>query len=132
MILPEYLTTFFLAPTPAGGWPERFYIFTAYNPGLIVEEDINALADDKLKKELNNDRSSFFRITGCSPDLKHREPGWGVTGLSLERALELGRQYGQNAIFEISGGFLSVIGCQSGEVSPVDEWEKRILGDTSS
>ena len=66
------------------------------------------------------------------PDLKHQEQGWGVSGLSQEKAVELGGRYGQNAIFEVSDGFLSVIGCQSGNRLPVDEWEKRILAGLSS
>lgn len=132
MILPEYLQAVFLAQTPTGGWPRHFFIITAYNPAVIVGDDINAQADNKLRKELNEDGSRCFRITGCSPDLIHQEPGWGVSALSLERALELGCQYGQNAIFEISGGFISVIDCQSGEVLPIDEWENRILTNTSS
>jgi hypothetical protein len=46
-------------------------------------------------------------------------------------ALELGRQYGQNAIFEVSGGVLSVIGCLSGERVRIEIWEKRILAENT-
>jgi hypothetical protein len=34
---------------------------------------------------------------------------------------------GQNAIFEVTAGVLSVIGCLSGERISVDIWEQRIL-----
>lgn len=130
MILPEYLSTFFLAEVPSGGWPQNFHIITAYNPGKIVGAEINAKADEELRKELNLAGSRCFRITGCSPDLKHQEQGWGVSGLSEERALVIGRQYGQNAIFEVTAGVLSVIGCLSGERIRIDIWEQRILGNT--
>ena len=131
MILPEYLATYFLADTPSGGWPQCFRIITAFNPGKIVSAEINAKADEDLRKELNHAGSCCFRITGCSPDLKHQEPGWGVVGLTEECSLEIGRKYGQNAIFEISTGILSVIGCLSGERIRVDSWEKRIVAGSS-
>jgi len=132
MILSEYLSTFFLAESPGGGWPESFHIITAHNPGIIVGSEANTTADEELRKELNRVGSRCFRITGCSPDLKHREEGWGVAGLSREEALAIGRRYGQNAIFEITAGILSVIGCLSEESVRVDEWEKRILGNAAT
>jgi hypothetical protein len=132
MIHPEYLETVFLAETQPLGWPERFHIITAFNPGVVVSNQVNSIADVQLRKELNNTGSRCFRVIGCSPDLKHQEQGWGVSGLSQEKAVELGSRYGQNAIFEVSDGFLSVIGCQSGNKIPVDEWQKRILADSSS
>lgn len=130
MILPEYLATIFLAEVPSGGWPQNFHIITACNPGKIVGAEINTEADEELRKELNLAGSRCFRITGCSPDLKHQEEGWGVAGLSEKCALAIGRQYGQNAIFEVTAGVLSVIGCLSGERIRIDIWEQRILGNT--
>jgi hypothetical protein len=127
MILPEYLSTFFQASPPAGGWPHHFHIITAHNPGVIVGADMNAKADEELRRELNLVGSCCFRITGCSPDLKHQEQGWGVAGLSEEKAVAIGKKYGQNAIFEVTAGALSVIGCLSGERIRVDFLEKRIL-----
>ena len=127
MILPEYLSTFFLADTPSGGWPENFHIITAHNPGIIVNAEANAKADGNLQVELNHSGSRCFRITGCSPDLNHQEQGWGVSGLSEEQALVIGKKYGQNAIFSVANGILSVIGCLSGERIKVDSWEQRIL-----
>ena len=132
MILPEYLTTFFMAEAPSGGWPHHFHIITAYNPGVIVGSDINAKADEELRRELNLAGSRCFRITGCSSDLKHQEQGWGVAGLSEERALAIGRQYGQNAIFDITAGVLSVIGCHSGERIRVDSWLQRLITQEST
>jgi len=132
MILPEYLSTHFVTDTPSGGWPQRFYIITAYNPGKIVCAETNAKADEELRKELNIAGSRCLRITGVSLDLKHQEQGWGVAGLSEERALEIGIKYGQNAIFDVTAGVLSVIGCLSGERIRVDSWEKRIVAGPSS
>jgi hypothetical protein len=131
MILSEYLSTFFLAESPEGGWPESFHIITAHNPGIIVGSEANATADEELRKELNLVGSSCFRITGCSPDLNHQEPGWGVVGLTEECSLEIGRKYGQNAIFEIKTGVLWVIGCLSGERIRADKWEKRVISQNA-
>jgi len=127
MILPEYLSTYFLADTPSGGWPQNFHIITAYNPGKMVGAEINAKADEALRKELNLAGSGCFRITGCSQDLKHREPGWGVAGLSDEEAVQIGRKYGQNAIFRIDEKSLFVIGCLSANRQEVGSWKERIL-----
>lgn len=128
MILPEYLTTFFLATKPAGGWPRNFHIITAHNPGIILGAELNAKADENLRKELNLSGSRCFRITGCSSDFTHREEGWGVAGLTDEEALTIGKKYGQNAIFSVTDGILSVIGCLSEERIRIEPWEKRYLG----
>lgn len=132
MILTEYLSTCFLADTPSGGWPRNFHIITAYNPGKVVGSEINAKADNELRKELNLAGSRCFRITGTSPDLKHQEQGWGVAGLSDEKAVEIGEKYGQNAIFKIEDRILFVMGCLSGEKIRVENWEQRILSKSTS
>lgn len=129
MILPEYLRTVFRAEAPSGGWPESFRIITAHNPGIIAGDETNAKAEDQLRKELNQVSSRCFRITGCSPDLVHQEEGWGVAGLSEERSLAISSRYGQNAIFEVNEGTLSVIGCLSKMNIEVDAWERRLLGE---
>jgi hypothetical protein len=115
MIHPEYLETVFLVQTPVGGWPRSFHNITAHNPIIILDAETNAKADEDLRKELNLTGSRCFRITGCSPDLTHREEGLGVAGLTDEQALTIGRKHGQNAIFGVADGILSVIGCFSGE-----------------
>lgn len=99
---------------------------------MILGAGINAAADETLRKELNLAGSRCFRITGCSPELQHQEPGWGVAGLSGEQALAIGRMYGQNAIFEVAAGVLSVIGCHSRERIKVGNWEERILSRNPS
>jgi hypothetical protein len=127
MILPEYLSTIFQAEIPSGGWPKSFHIVTAHNPGKLLSDVENSMVDEELRKELNLIGSRCFRITGCSQDLKHREPGWGVAGLSDEEAVQIGRKYGQNAIFKIDEKSLFVIGCLSANRQEVGSWEERIL-----
>jgi hypothetical protein len=132
MILEEYLTTVFLASAPDGGWPHHFHIITACNPGKMMSDDANARADEELSKELNLAGTLSFRITGFSPDLSHQEPSWGISGLSKEKALAIGKRYGQNAIFEVVFDVLSVIGCLSGERISAGAWKERVFQTISA
>jgi hypothetical protein len=125
MILPEYLDTVFKATEPQEGWPGLFHIITAWNPGVSWSLDENNEANRKLLALLQP-LGSPFKVIGCSPCLKYQEDGFGVTGLSREQAVEIGSQYGQNAIFEISEDLISVIGCVSGEVQVVGLWSGRL------
>jgi Protein of unknown function (DUF3293) len=126
MILEEYLTTVFLAAVPEGGWPEAFHIITACNPGEIVSDEVNVVADGRLREELECAVASCFRIFGCSPDLYHQEQSWGVVGLTNEEAVTISRKFGQNALFEIKEGVLTVVGCLSGERITLGTFHSRI------
>lgn len=53
-------------------------------------------------------RDRLAAVTGCSPDLVHREPGWAAN-ITLSEALRLGRLYRQDAIFWVSGGALYLV-----------------------
>lgn len=125
MILSEYHDTVFKAAEPKGGWPPFFHVITAWNPGVFLSFEENNAADRNLHDRLNT-KGVIFRVIGCSPDMKHQEPGWGVYGLTQADALEIGREYRQNAIFEISEDLISVIGCITGEVQFVGLWSDRL------
>ena len=98
---------------PVPGWPSDFHIITAWNPKQIVSEPENVAADTRLRTQLEMDQIAHFRITGCSADLAHQEASWGVIGISLGRAIEIGRQSGQNAIFEVLNGEAFVVSCDT-------------------
>jgi hypothetical protein len=66
------------------------------------------------------------RVDGASPDWKHREKGFAVSGLSLEKVMELGRQFEQNAIFEIENDMVWVVDCLGGSRREVGQFSKRI------
>jgi hypothetical protein len=125
MILPEYLDTVFKATEPQGGWPGLFHIITAWNPGVSWSLDENNEANRKLLVLLQA-LGSPFKVIGCSPCLKYQEEGFGVTGLSREQAVEIGSQYGQNAIFEVSNDALIVIGCLSNKSQSLGNWSGRL------
>lgn len=120
MIFNEYLTTVFLSPLPESDWPPNFQILTAHNPRRLLSEADNNAADTELRTQLQREHVSHFRITGASADLVHQEAGWGLLEIVLERAIALGRQHGQYAIFDVRNGEVFVVSC--------DTLEERSLG----
>jgi hypothetical protein len=113
MIIDEYLTTVFLAQRPESDWPRDFQIVTAHNPKRIASNAENIAADTSLRGLLEQKQISHFRITGCSADLAHQEAGWGLVGISLGQAVEIGRQYGQHALFDVRDGETFVVSCDT-------------------
>lgn len=109
------LQTVFLADTSQREWPSTFHIITAYNPNRIVTETENHDADRRLQVQLENERIGHFRIVGCSRDLLHREACWGVAGVSLDYAVQLGRLYIQSTIFEVTHGEVFAVSCDTRE-----------------
>jgi hypothetical protein len=128
MILPEYLETVFIGTPPVGGWPSDFHIITAWNPKRIVSEAQNQEADARLRTQLEQEQIAHFPITGCSADLVHREASWAIVGISLERAIEIGRHYVQNAIFEVLNGEAFVVSCETPESQSIGQFQLRVKG----
>ncbi len=126
MILPEYLDTVFIGTPPATGWPADFHIITAFNPKTLLLEQEDDAADTHLRTQLELDQIAHFRITGCSADLAHQEASWAIIGISLGRAIEIGRQYGQNAIFEVRDGEVFVVSCETLERQPIGQFQERL------
>jgi hypothetical protein len=116
---------------PAAGWPSAFHVITAWNPKRIVPEPENHAADTRLRTQLEQEQIVHFRVTGCSADLAHQEASWGVIGISLGRAIEIGRQYGQNAIFEVLNGEAFVVSCDNLERQSIGQFQDR-LKDSSN
>jgi len=126
MIFPEYLETVFFGPVPAAGWPSDFHVITACNPKRILSEPENVAADTGLRTQLELHQVAHFRITGCSADIAHQEASWAIIGISLGRAIEIGRQHGQNAIFEVRDGEVFVVSCETLERQPIGQFEERL------
>lgn len=122
---PEYQRTRFLARPPTSGLPDRFGVVTACNPnGVVVDETRNAVATDKLRQQLQHLEWVFFPVTGCSPDLTHQEPGFGVVCQTAEEVVDLGRAWQQEAVFWIENGVVHLLPCNSGERVVLGEWAK--------
>lgn len=126
MIFPEYLETVFYGPTPPSGWPSDFHIVTAFNPKRTLSEPENHAADTRLRTQLEQEQIAHFRITGYSADLVHQESSWGVVGISLEQAIDIGRQYVQHAIFEVRDGEAFVVSCDTLERRSLGRFQERV------
>lgn len=66
------------------------------------------------------------RITGVSADMKHREAGFAVWCCDLPGAVQLGREFAQNAIFWIEEGKLDVVSCATGTRQYVGLWSELL------
>ncbi len=81
------------------------FIITAFNPfGTVLPPVINKDRHFRLLRAIGELRSdvSLIETTGCSRDGQWEEQGWGISGLSLEKALFLARMYNQEAIFHLT------------------------------
>jgi hypothetical protein len=128
VILPEYLQTIFIAKEPPeGGWPLQFAVLTACNPMSSGEREDDAAATIRLRRRLSRSGHKRYRITGSSTDWNHQEASFAAWNLSLEEAMEIGREFQQNAVFWIERGEIEVVSCANGERKFVGKWEERFL-----
>jgi len=128
MVKTHYLETVFIVKQPAPDqWPDPFAVTTACNPlGRIVDEEANRSATVRLRKAISRLGLNRHRVTGVSADMKHREPSYAVWGCDLPAALQLGRDFAQNAIFWVVDGKLDVVSCTTGERQHVGLWSERL------
>ena len=128
MILAEYQGTHFLPNEPSPSvWPDSFAVITACNPlGQGLDEESDRAATVRLRKAISRLRLNRHRVTGVSADLKHREPGFAVWGCNLPAALQLGREFAQNAIYWIEDGTIDVVSCSTVERQHVGLWSERL------
>src|SRR5262249_52648561 len=92
----------------------------------------NAAATEKLSRQLQVAGRVFFPVTGCSPDLAHQEPGFGVVCQSSEEVVELGRDLRQEAVFWVENGIVHLLPCGSGERVVLGAWTKLALPQPAS
>lgn len=118
------------ANEPSGGWPESFGVVTACNPeGETIEASENEARTEQFRQSLIARGLSYFPVNGYDPDSPHEEPGFGVV-CDEETALELGREWGQEAIFQVERGEVSLISCSNpDERYTVNRWSKILDGD---
>ena len=128
MIRSEFLQTIFIAKKPPeNGWGGEFAVITACNPLTSGDRDSDAVATTKLRKLLSRQGLKKHRVTGASLDWSHQEAGFAVWGLALEEALEIGREFRQDAIFWVGGdGRIDVVSCADGGRCHAGLWSDRI------
>ena len=85
------------------------HIITAYNPaGIQADETTNRERHRELERRLA--RYDVLPTVGSDPDGSIAEPGYAVLGVSLDTAVEIGREFVQRAIYRWTHDSLSIIG----------------------
>ncbi len=100
-------------PDGLGSWPfdSPVFVITAANPaGRIRSDGENAAANARLAATLVRARAGFCRALGTSGDGTHREESFLVWGVTIETALDVAAEFGQDALFELTVDRMSVVG----------------------
>ncbi|WSB88899.1 DUF3293 domain-containing protein [Streptomyces cellulosae] len=97
-------------------------MITAWNPrGRTASEDANALAHRVLLDEVRHRGLTSWPAVGGDPSGTHLEESVAVAGLSDAAARDLGRRFGQDAVFAWTPSAWRVLACDTGAVS-VSGW----------
>ena len=104
--------------TTEGRFPfnETIHIITAFNPGIQLSDSENALRHRELGSLLDERGARFFTARGADPEWSHVEASFAVLGLARTDAVALGRQFGQDAIFEWTPRAWAIVGCDEERV----------------
>jgi hypothetical protein len=121
---PDGVTWVWPAPTTvsSGAYPDpegrTIFVITAHNPGgRTVPDGENALAQARLVAELERRGLTWWPAAGGDPSWTHVEASAAVVGLTEADALELGAQFGQEAIFVLTPYSRQVVGCADRRVT---------------
>lgn len=88
------------------------HVLTAWNPGISRPgRKANDAANARLFEELVARGLKPVRAVGADPDSEHAEESWAVVGLTDDEAREIGRRFGQVAVFRFGAGFQTVVAC---------------------
>jgi hypothetical protein len=88
------------------------YVVTAFNPGgLVRAESPNQQAQASLIRRLDADHVTYWEAAGGDPAWTHSEASFALAGVDEAYAKALGREFGQDAIFEWTPSELSVLAC---------------------
>ena len=92
----------------------QIHVITAWNPGdERPSSKINEERNEQLREEISARGLKVLEALGSDPDSSHAEKSWAVIGLTDKVAVELGKKYGQVAVFRITEFCQSVLGCLS-------------------
>lgn len=110
-------TTFFFSLidfTDTPFFDRTFAIITAHNPkNRQLHKTENRLLERKLYSDLYSGYE-LLRARGCLEE--HCEEGYLAYEITLDDAIDIGRKYGQYAIFYNSGDALKYISCEDKHV----------------
>lgn len=101
--------------TKAWTYETPVHVVTAWNPDSVPATALsNGTRNQQLEQLLVGQGHSTTPVTGTSLAGDWAEHSVLVEGLSRARAAEIGRQFGQRAIFELDDQQLRVIRCEDG------------------
>lgn len=104
----SYKSSVFICYQPLGD-AINFAIISAQNPaGAVQHPQHNLRLDCELETHLDLYQLPYRALLGCSPDLSFQEKSWAVL-CEKSRALELARQFQQNAIYWVEAGQLYLV-----------------------
>jgi len=89
------------------------HVITAIQPGSSQESEESTARMDVLSRELEREGIEFIRAFGISLDGSYREESRAIFGLDDVQAQQLGRRFGQVAIFAWRGPTWSLLACAS-------------------
>ena len=93
------------------------HVLTAWNPGSVHRPDeMNRRANDALARVLHRRGVAPTPVVGTSPDGRWSEESLLVGGMRREHAVDLGRRFGQLAIFELTPTELLVVRCADARI----------------
>ena len=95
----------------------QIHVITAWNPGdERPSSEVNDTQNNQLLADISAMGIEALEALGSDSNSTHAEKSWAVIGLTDKAAIELGKKYGQVAVFRITESQQSVLGCLS-------EWE---------
>ncbi|MDX2525182.1 DUF3293 domain-containing protein [Streptomyces europaeiscabiei] len=107
-------------PVPAGS--VTVHVITAWNPrGRTTSDDVNACAQRVLLDEIRRRGLTSWPAEGGDACGTHREESVAVVGLSDTAARDLGRRFGQDAVFAWTPDAWRALACESSAVA-VSGW----------
>jgi len=118
-IVPPHRAPFRLVPDQpgtTGGWPEDLVppvvVVTAWDPDSVrLQRDDNRLRHQRLASELDRSGLVHWPAVGRDPDSPHFEEGVGVVGLGETGGVDLGRRFGQAAVYVWTPEAWTVVSC---------------------
>jgi hypothetical protein len=92
----------------------QIHVITAWNPGdERPSSEVNDTQNNQLLADISAMGLEVLEALGSDPNSTHAEKSWAVIGLTDKIAIELGKKYGQVAVFRITESQQSVLGCLS-------------------
>ena len=99
-------------------YPSSVHVISAHNPfGRVRPTDANQADNLHLAARLIAGGAGIQHARGIDPSSSYEEAGFVAWGLDLETARSIGREFGQEAIFEVDADTVRVIACVGDRVA---------------